>query len=344
MCAEAATVSSLSFPLPRPPKRYRFLHLPSPDRSQRDEPGPRAAYVDAYGLEVEADIHLPGARSTRTGGHGHCLKLVRAAAHDLPGLLDRPRFLRNLQAYDGAPFAMLEDHNGEVLFAYGRSALVHLPADRATLRYVVADAEDPAWQRVLMDTILWTASLLRGFELLHAGAVSDDRGLIALVAHTGGGKSSLAAEFLRRGAVLFADDIVALSDAGGTVVAHPGPPLMNLPRAVAPDGVGARTVADFGEERWVALDRGDVAPGPMTAVVLINRVAGETLRCTPTPATSLTLLPHAVTLPHLQDRARRRFDIFGALVAHAPVFSLHADPAVPPSDLADVIEDRLAST
>lgn len=301
-------------------------------------------HLEAYGLEVETDINLPGTQSTRPGRQGQSLLLTRAATDELPPLLDRPRYLRNLQAYDGAPFAMLEDAEGDVLFAYGRSALVHLPADRTALRYAVSDEDDPAWQRVLLDTILWTASLLRGFELLHGAAVSGDHGLVALVAHTGGGKTSLAAEFMRRGADLFADDIVALDDAAGTVLAHPGPPLMNLPRSLAPETVGARTVADFGSERWVVLDRGDVAPRAMTAVVLINRVAGERLRCTPIPSTSLALLPHAVTLPHLQDRARRRFDIVGGVVADAPIFSLHADPAVPPSELADVIEDRLAAT
>jgi hypothetical protein len=238
---------------------------------------------------------------------------------------------------------MLGDVDGDVLFAYGRSTIVHLPADRTTLRYAVSDEDDPAWQRVLMDTILWTASLLRGFELLHAAAVSGEHGLIALVAHTGGGKTSLAAEFVRRGADLFADDVVALDDASGAVLAHPGPPLMNLPLSLAPEAFGARTVADFGSERWVVLDRGAIAPRAMAAVVLINRVAGETLRCTPIPSSSLALLPHAVTLPHLHDRARRRFDIFGGMVADAPIFSLHADPAVPPSELADVIEDRLAA-
>jgi hypothetical protein len=300
-------------------------------------------HLEAYGLEVETDINLPGTQSTRPERQSQSLLLTRAAADDLPPLLDHARYLRNLQAYDGLPFAMLEDADGDVLFVYGRSALVHLPADRMALRYAVADEDDPSWQRVLMDTILWTASLLRGFELLHAAAVSGDHGLIALVAHTGGGKSSLAAEFVRRGAELFADDIVALVDAGGSVQAHPGPPLMNLPRSVTPETLGARTVADFGDERWVVLDRGAVAPRAMAAVVLINRVEGESLRCTPIPSTSLPLLPHAVTLPHLQDRARRRFDIFGGMVAHAPIFSLHADPAVPPSELADVIEDGLAA-
>ena len=300
------------------------------------------AYLDAFGLEVQTDISVPGTRTTRLGGQRQPLTLTGAPAEELPSLLDRPHYVRNLQAYDGAPYVMLESEAGDVLFAYGRTALAHLSPDGGLLRCAVAAESDRAWQRVLLDTVLWTVSLLRGFELLHAATVAHDRGLVALVAHTGGGKSSLAAEFLRRGATLFSDDILALDEVGGSVHAHAGPALMNLPHAVDPSDLGPHTIlADFGDERWVALDRPPEDPRPVSAVVLVNRVAGERPRCTPSPATSLTLLPHAVSLPHLQDRARRRFDIFGGVVAHAPVYSLHADPALSPSDLADLIEQQL---
>jgi hypothetical protein len=299
------------------------------------------AYLDAYGLRVETDLNLPGTQPDRPGNPPHAVTLRAAAAAELPSLLDEPRYLRNLQAYDGAAFAMLEGSEGDVLFAYGRSALFHLSHDHTTLRYAVTAQDDPAWQRVLLDTVLWTVSLLRGFALLHASAVTTGHGLVALVARTGGGKSSLAAEFLRRGATLFSDDIVALDQAGDELVAHPGPPLMNLPRVIAAAQVGGTVVAEFGDERWVALDGAGAAPSPLAAVVLINRVAGETARCSVTEATSLTLLPHGVSLPHLADRARRRFDIFGSVIAAVPVLSLHADPSVPPSELADLINRRL---
>ena len=118
---------------------------------------------------------------------------------------------------------------------------------------------------------------------------------------------------------------------------------MNLPRVLAPAPVGGTVVADFGDERWVALDRAPAAASPLAAVVLVNRVPGDVARCSATDATSLTLLPHAVSLPHLADRARRRFDIFGSVSASAPILSLHADPTVPPSELADLIDRRLAT-
>jgi hypothetical protein len=299
------------------------------------------AYLDAYGLGVETDISLPGTQPVGPADHPHAVTLHAAAAPELPSLLDSPRYLRNLQTYDGAAFAMLESLDGDLLFAYGRKALFHLSADHSTLRYAVGGEAGRAWQRVLLDTVLWTVSLLHGFELLHASAVTTDHGLIALVARTGGGKSSLAAEFLRRGAALFSDDIVALDHAGGEVIAHPGPPLMNLPRVLPPAQVGGTVVAEFGEERWVALDRARAAPSPLAAVVLLNRVAGETARCSRTAATSLTLLPHGVSLPHLADRARRHFDIFGSVIATATILSLHADPSVPPSELVDLINHSL---
>ena len=110
------------------------------------------------------------------------MTLRAAPAAELPSLLDEPRYLRNLQAYDGAAFAMVEGPQGDVLFAYGRTALFHLSADLTTLRHAVGADEDLAWQRVLLDTVLWTVSLLRGFELLHASAVTTEHGLIALVA------------------------------------------------------------------------------------------------------------------------------------------------------------------
>jgi hypothetical protein len=300
------------------------------------------AYLDAFGLEVQTDTILPGTQTTPLGGQRQPLTLISAPADELPSLLERPHYVRNLQAYGGAPYVMLEGADGDILFAYGRAALAHLSADGTLLRCAVGAENDPAWQRVLLDTVLWTVSLLRGFELLHAATVAHERGLVALVAHTGGGKSSLAAEFLRRGASLFSDDILALADAGGTILAHAGPALMNLPHAVDPSALPVdRVLADFGDERWVALNRPLADPRPVSGVVLVNRVAGERPRCEPTPATSLTLLPHALSLPHLQDRARRRFDIFGGLVAQAPVYSLHADPALSPSDLADLIEEQL---
>lgn len=190
--------------------------------------------------------------------------------------------------------------------------------------------------------MLWTVSLYLGFELLHAAAVDTPQGLVAVVADQGGGKSTLAAELLRRGGTLFADDIVALEQTTDGLLAHPGPAVMNLPTAVDPASIpGARPLATFTDERWVELPGNPHPATPLRAVMLLRRAAGAPLTCRPLAATTLTLLPHAITLPHLTARGRQRFERFGALVATTPVLELTADLATPPAALADALQSAL---
>jgi hypothetical protein len=124
--------------------------------------------------------------------------LTPADPQTLFTLTGDPRFLRHLVAYEGCPFATLEGASGDLLFHFGPQALFHLEADRRRLNCAFARPDDRLSQRVLLDTVLWTTSLQVGFELLHASAVATDRGVLAFVADQGGGKTTLAAEFLRR--------------------------------------------------------------------------------------------------------------------------------------------------
>jgi hypothetical protein len=269
--------------------------------------------------------------------------LTPADPQTLFTLTGDPRFLRHLVAYEGCPFATLEGASGDLLFHFGPQALFHLEADRRRLNCAFARPDDRLSQRVLLDTVLWTTSLQVGFELLHASAVATDRGVLAFVADQGGGKTTLAAEFLRRGGALFADDIVALEEAGGTIAAHPGPAVMNLPAVLDPaDLDGAAALATFGDERWVQLPAAVQPPTVPAAIVLVRRADDATLRCRRVPATTLDLLPFAVALPHMTARARRRFEVFGALADATPVLELTADLTTPPATLADAVDRELA--
>ena len=58
---------------------------------------------------------------------------------------------------------------------------------------------------------------------MHASAVQGATGVTAFAAFSGGGKSSVARQLMSRGALLFADDIIALPPADGELRAHPGP-------------------------------------------------------------------------------------------------------------------------
>jgi hypothetical protein len=248
-----------------------------------------------------------------------------------------------LQSYDGDAFAMLEGPGGDVLFLYGRNAGFHLSSDFRVLRCAAPTGANRAWQRVLMDTILWTVALLRGYELLHASAIETDGGVVAFASGMGGGKTSLAVEWIRRGAVLFADDVVAIADRSGAVLAYPGPPLMNVPASENGTLREAATLAQFGDERWVRLETGPREPRQLSAIVIVHRAPGEVSQCVPISASSLDLLPYSVSLPHLGDRTRSRFELFSAAAKGTPVLRLGADPAVTPAELADLVQAQIAS-
>jgi hypothetical protein len=294
--------------------------------------------LSAFGLEIDADFPLPGARP---GGAEGDLSLRLAPQDEFVPLIGEARLLRLLASFDDCAYAMLEAPAGDVLICYGHRALLHLSADRRLLRCAPTVQDDPHWQRVLLDTVLWSVSLLRGFELLHASAVETPAGIVAFVAASGGGKSSLAAEYLRRGASFFSDDIVALDDPDGRVVGFPGPPVINLPRQFAPADVAARPIADFGDERWVEVE--PVSPGarPLAAVVIVDRARGHEAACARVEATTLELLPHALGLPHLEERVRRRFELFSRVAATTPVLHLTADLDVPTGELADLVDAAL---
>lgn len=312
-------------------------------RARSERSSARRWQLSAFGLEVDADFSLPAAHEcTSTPSSGPDVTFGHARRDELAGLASEARTLRYLQSFDDCPFAMLEGPAGDVLFHYGPRALFHLSADRRVLRCAPTVDDDPAWQRVLLDTVLWTISLLRGFELLHASAVETSAGVVAFVASSGGGKSTMATEYLRRGAQLFCDDILALDNRDGGVVGYPGLPLMNVPRHVSTDSLSnVRVVGEFHGEHWLQVEVSRLAAGSLRTIVLIERVPGVPASCSRVDATSLTLLPYAIGFPHLGGRARRRFELFSAVASTTPVFRLSADPAVPPAVLADLVEDRI---
>jgi hypothetical protein len=298
--------------------------------------------MTVFGMRVAADMCLPGASRQRKDGGEPDLLLRSVPRADLEDLTTEPRYLRYLHSFEGCGYAMLEGVDGDVLFHYRERALFHLSTDRAVLRCAVSES-GTAWQRVLLDTVFWTVSLLKGFELLHAGAVVTPHGLIALVGNSGAGKTTLATEFLKRGGVLFADDIVALRARGDEVIAYPGPSLMNLPRFVEPwDPEAWEVLAEFGDEQWICLERVPPLPQRVRATVLLTPGA-TAAECVALSQTSPTLLPYMVTFSHLVERRRQQFEVAGELAAGASLLALSRPPRADPAKLVDLILECLES-
>jgi hypothetical protein len=169
---------------------------------------PRSFHYRAFALPLRSSFPLPGlaptaaepgALSLRLAPHSQIRRLWSGADGE-------PVWTT---AIDGRPYAMTLGRGGDYLMAYGEEARFLLSADLRELRCTLARPGEPSWRRFLLDTVLWSVSLLRGVELLHASAVQSGAGVTAFAAFSGGGKTSVARELLLHGATLFADDIVA---------------------------------------------------------------------------------------------------------------------------------------
>jgi hypothetical protein len=290
----------------------------------------------AFGLTLESDIELPGMRvSAHSGGIPVHVELASRAMVDagFSGALGEPVWETVI---DGRAYRMERGGRGDHRLTWAGAASFLLSPDARSLICAPLSASDRGWQRLLMDTVLWTASLLHGFELLHASAVLAPGGVIAFAAGSGHGKSSIAWELVRRGMPLVADDVLPLRGSGHSLLAYPGPPLMTLDARVRP-GAPARPVAHFGEEVWASVP-GARAPAALTAVCLLERAEGLERALEPVEATALTLLPHSLGFPHLRERQAARFRLFGDVALGVPVYRLSADPEASPAELADLVE------
>jgi hypothetical protein len=239
-------------------------------------------------------------------------------------------------AFEGDPYTMRLGRAGDYLMSYGDDTVFLLSPTLRKLRFAPGRRSEAAWQRLLLDTILWSTSLLRGIELMHASAVETVNGVTAFAAMSGAGKTSLAHELMMRGASFFTDDILALPAAIGELRAHPGPALMNLPREHRGRESLRGVLATFDKEDWIAVPDASVAPNRIVAICLLRRRPRAPLLLRRVEATVLDLLPYTLGFPHLPGRIRQRFTLYARLATEVPVYELCAPLDAPPDSLADL--------
>jgi hypothetical protein len=306
--------------------------------SKPPEPARRFHYR-AFALPLSSMFRLPGLAAAPPDGHSLSLELARASEVKRlwSGSAEEPVWTT---AIDGRAYTMKLGRAGDHLMTYGDDAVFHLSSDGRELRCAPAVRSDLAWQRFLLDTVLWSASLLSGVELLHASAVLGTEGVVAFAGFTGSGKTSLAAELIRRGGALFADDILAFPPAQG-LKAHPGPPVMNLPSGQPGSGglsdIG-EPLARFPDEDWVKVANAASEPDRLAAVCLLRRRPGAALALRRLQPTVLDLLPFTLGFSGSPGRMRRRFLLFSRLAAEVPAYELSAPLDASPRLLASLVE------
>jgi hypothetical protein len=292
-------------------------------------------YYQAFALPLRSSVPLPGLAPSVPDPHAVSLELTpRSQIERLwSGGDTEPVWVT---AFDGEPYTMRLGRAGDYLMSWGDDTVFLLSPTLRKLRFAPGRRSEAAWQRLLLDTVLWSTSLLNGIELMHASAVQGANGVTAFAALSGAGKTSLAHELMRRGATFFTDDILALPWVNGRLRAHPGPALMNVPRELG-DCASLRTViARFPQEDWIAVPDASVEPNSIVAICLLRRRPRAPLALRRVEPTVLDLLPYTLGFPHLQGRMRQRFMLHAKLAAEVPVYELSAPLDARPDSLADL--------
>jgi hypothetical protein len=301
------------------------------------------AVRQAFGLRIVPAFPLP-ATPVPTGSEQPLVRIEAGLAGRRPYEALEPLWRTVI---DREPVEVSRAGGGALEIAFGRQAAFRISADGTRVAcFPRPDAEQARWQRFLLDTVLWCTALLHGLVAIHAGAVGVRSAAVAIVAGTGGGKTSLTAELLRRGAALLSDDVLVLTSTG-TVLGHPAPPVMNLDGGTSAGqrrGIG-RELATLDGEVWLEVVRAASGPTPLRAVFVLDRVQGAlTAAVEPLDNPLVELMAHTVAIPGLpRAHARRRFDVLADIVDTVPVWSLRAPASLPPAALADLLEDALTS-
>jgi hypothetical protein len=292
-----------------------------------------------FGMTLSTGLRLPGLKPVDAPESTSSCVTVDLVARDelerrFSGLAREPAALA---LGDGVTVSVSTGRQADVLLSYGEQATFHIAPGGAAVGCAPAEPDALAWQRVLLDTVLGTAALCRGHEGLHAAAVELPEGVVAVAAPSGGGKTTVCAELIHRGARLFTDDLVFLTRVLDRVVAHPGPPVMSVPldRECVTSALGER-LAVFGDEAWVAVPGAARDARPMRALVVLDRrpdLDGARLEAEP-----LAVFGNALDSGAQAARRRARFELLADLAEQAAVLRLVAGPNVTPPALAALVE------
>lgn len=296
----------------------------------------------AFGLELRASFPLPGMAPDETEG-------LPSLELDLttPGELetawsgpDGPPVWRG-RLGDGCDLTIERGTAGDLLLTYDDRTHFRLDPSGGRLECAPRDA-GLGWQRALLGRVLPNVGLARGREALHASAAESPRGVVAIAAASGMGKTTLTVELMRRGWPLFADDVLTLASDDTGVHAYPGTPHMNVAAsrsdALELDELGT-TLGTLAGECWMSARNATRGSRPVHAICLLERHVGLTLDARPLPSTPLSLAPYMLGLPDCDaPRERRRFALYSDLVSSATLIRLTGGLEDGPEDMADLLE------
>jgi hypothetical protein len=294
----------------------------------------RGVRSSAFGLDLVSEVELIGLPVTRGPEPGAVTTIdvdeSDPLGDDLAGEGEEVRVVRDREGTKTLSVRFREDRGYLLTLPPIGSYRVRADGLRVTC-LPVPGAATWRWQRALVNQVLPLTATLRGFEVLHAGAVAIDGRVVAVVGHPGAGKSSTTLNLLLRGAGFFTDDALAIRRVDAEVIAYPGAAVANFPRAERelmeagePERLG-RTIADEeGYRSLLSLER-DSWPLPLGALYFLRRgrdVADATFERLDHPDPALLLGSTYVLSVQSPSRLVNQLGVCAAIANGVPVFDL----------------------
>jgi hypothetical protein len=235
----------------------------------------------AFGLDLVADFSVPGVLEPRVTGRSPSERSVTMGLVE-PDVIARGWFGKSVErtfempGADGEPMFTIDRHPdaGHLVRITGLGACL-ISSDGTDITYAPPADEALRW-RLLLAQGLPIAAALAGLEVLHASAVVVGGRALAVCGPSGTGKTATALHLLTLGAEFLADDVVAVEEHGGSLVAHSGLSVAHVAgteRAALRDaGVALPASFDNRAKQHVAVPVRE-RQAPLGAIYFLNRGA-----------------------------------------------------------------------
>lgn len=292
-----------------------------------------AESYQVFGLRLETGFDFSA--RLPCGGSGREIRFDRAP--DLGEALRCPHgppvYSSSLRGPRGGPVLQVFEKDGAFLLSFPGVAVFSVGTDGISYSPAPPERRDLIEVRFL-GTVLAFFLERSGVPVLHASAVDVDGRAVAFLGNNRGGKTGLAASFLRAGFSLLGDDLAPLDAGSEPVMVRPGIPQMkawpDLAHHLLGGIEGLPRVLETIEKRWIPV--GPPAgfgsfcgePRPLGSVYLPRReeasaqVRIEALR----PRDAVVELLRTSFLARLVDALGwqpRRLDLLSRLAAATPV-------------------------
>lgn len=301
-----------------------------------------ALHYRAYDLAVDSEIPLPELVPWRDDGRPTAGPRVVVRVGRVPRTLDGARVISSAFQVRSDAFVLHIEGVASYSVRDGREITVE-PATGASEHEV---------RVFLLGTCMGGLLHQRGYLVLHASAVADDRGATLMCGHSGSGKSTLLGALLDRGHRMLVDDVCAITiGADDRPVAHPAYPRTRLwadaARELDRDTRDLpRVRPDMDKFEWQVPERFWDTSAVVRRVFLLTSTDRDDLRLEPLSVVErfAALVHHTYRRTFIDTPATRRvhFDLTAAVASAVPVIRVTRPRApVRLDELADMIEREL---